>query len=63
MSFAAVITRDDRVLVSFEGRQVVALTGGGARKLIARLERAGDEEATQLVLAKVTGNFKRGTER
>ena len=63
MSFAAVITRDDRVLVSFEGRQVVTLAGGEARKLIARLERAGNEETTQLVLAKATGNFKRGNER
>ena len=63
MSFSAVVTRDDRVLVSWEGHQVVALAGGDARKVIERLERAEDEEAEQMVLAKATGNFKRGNER
>jgi hypothetical protein len=63
MTFTAVITGDERVLVSFDGRQVVALAGGDARKVIERLERAEDEEAEQMVLAKVTGNFKRGNER
>ncbi len=58
MTFTAVITGDQRVLVSFDGRQVVALAGGDARKVIAE-----DEDAEQMVLAKVTGNFKRGNER
>jgi hypothetical protein len=31
--------------------------------VIDRLERAADEEARQMVLAKATGNFKRGNER
>jgi hypothetical protein len=63
MSFSATITRDERVLVSREGRQVVALAAADARKVIDRLERAEDEEAEQMVLAKATGNFKRGNER
>jgi hypothetical protein len=63
VSFSAVITGDDRVLVSHDGRQVVALSGLDARRVIDRLERAGDEEAEQMVLAKATGNFKRGNER
>ena len=63
MTFSATVTRDDRVLVSREGRQVAALTDAAARKVIDRLERAEDEEAEQMVLAKVTGNFKRGNER
>ena len=63
MSFSAVITGDDRVLVSQDGRQVVALSGSDARRVIDRLERAEDEEAEQMVLAKATGNFKRGNER
>ena len=63
MSFTAVVTRDDRVLVSHDGRQVVALTGADARKVIERLEVAENEEAEQMVLAKATGNFKRGNER
>ena len=63
MSFSAVITRDERVLVSHDGRQVVALTGDDARKVIRKLEAAATEDAEQLVLAKATGNFKRGNER
>jgi hypothetical protein len=63
VSFGAVITGDDRVLVSHDGRQVVALSGSNARKVIERLERAENEEAEQMVLAKATGNFKRGNER
>ena len=63
MSFSAVVTRDDRVLVSHDGRQVVALAGDDARKVIRRLEAAVTEDAEQLVLARATGNFKRGNER
>ncbi len=63
MSFTAVVTRDERVLVSHDGRQVVALAGADARKVIERLEVAENEEAEQMVLAKATGNFKRGNER
>ncbi len=63
MSFTAVVTRDERVLVSCDGRQVVALAGADARKVIERLEVAENEEAEQMVLAKATGNFKRGNER
>jgi len=63
MTFSATITRDNRVLVSWEGRQVVALTDAAARNVIDRLERAEDGEAEQMVLARATGNFKRGNER
>ena len=63
MSFSAVITRDERVLVAHDGRQVVALAGEDARKVIRKLESAETEEAEQMVLAKATGNFKRGNER
>ena len=63
MTFTAVVTGDERVLVSFDGRQVVALAGVDARKVIERLERAEGKDAEQMVLAKATGNFKRGNER
>jgi hypothetical protein len=63
MSFNAVVTRDARVLISYDGRQVVALAGVDARQVIERLELAETEDAEQMVLAKATGNFKRGNER
>ena len=63
MSISAVITRAERLFVSHDGRQVVALAGDDARKVIRKLEAAATEDAEQLVLAKATGNFKRGNER
>lgn len=63
MTFSAVVTRDERVLVSCQGRQVAALAGTRARRLLDQLARAQDEDAEQLVLARATGNFKRGNER
>ena len=63
MTFSAVVTRNERVLVSPDGREVVTLSGAEARKVIDRLAQAGSEDAEQLVLAKATGNFKRGNER
>ena len=60
--FSYRITKDRRVLVSYRARQVTVVAGPSAQRLIAALERA-DDEATQHVLARVTGNFKRGNER
>jgi hypothetical protein len=60
--FSALITKDRRVLVSYRGRQVTVVAGRAAGRLIAALETA-DEDATQHLLARVTGNFKRGNER
>jgi hypothetical protein len=41
---------------------VLTLAGGDAKRLATRLEGAGHER-TQLLLARATGNFKRGNER
>jgi hypothetical protein len=60
--FSYRVTKDRRVLVSFRGRQVTVVAGKAAERLIASLEPA-DAEATQQLLARVTGNFKRGNER
>ncbi len=63
MSFTATATKDDRVRVSWQGRVVVTVAGARGRRLAAELERAADEDARQLLLARATGNFKRGNER
>ena len=60
------VIKSGQVLISRGGRQVVTVAGARAARLIAALESAaaaGDEEAAQLALAKVTGNYKRGNER
>ncbi len=55
-------TKDGRVLISRHGRRVVVLAGAKATRFLASAESL-DGEALQLLLARVTGNFKRGNER
>jgi hypothetical protein len=55
-------TKDGQLHVSRGGRVVTTLRGPAAAKLLGRLEHAGDEEAQHL-LARATGNYKRGNER
>lgn len=55
-------TKDGQVLVSRGGRLVTTVRGRSAAALLARLERA-DEHAAQHLLARATGNYKRGNER
>ena len=61
--FSYRVVKDGRVRVAFHGRDVVTVAGADADRLRAQLEQAADEDAVQLLLAKVTGNFKRGNER
>ena len=55
-------TKDGRVLISREGREIATLKGADAEKFRDAAER-GDAEAAQLLMARATGNFKRGNER
>jgi hypothetical protein len=59
--FGVKITRD-KVLVEFRGRLVRTLVGRDADE-VRRAVDAGDEVALQLLVARKTGNFKRGNER
>ena len=56
------VTKDGRVLISWHGRQVVTLSGSRASSFIDAA-RGLDGDGLQLLLARVTGNFKRGNER
>jgi hypothetical protein len=55
-------TKDGQLRVAFHGRHVGTLAGKEAQRLASWLEGANAEK-TQLLLAKATGNFKRGNER
>ena len=55
-------TKDKKVFVSYEGRQVTALSGKKAEDFITKIQFAKGKEA-QLIMAKTTGNFKRGNEK
>ena len=61
--FTALVTKDDRVLVTREGRTVAVLSGTPAEHLARGLSSAADDDARQLLLARATGNYKRGNER
>jgi hypothetical protein len=62
-SFTALVTKDERVLVTREGRTVAVLAGAQAARLAAGLARSANEDARQLLLARATGNYRRGNER
>jgi hypothetical protein len=56
------VTASGQVRISRGGRVVVTVAGRAAGKLAARLATA-DEVATQHLLARATGNYRRGNER
>ena len=56
-------TKDGSVRVTRGGRVVSVIGGGDAQRLLGRLERASGEAERQGLLARATGNYKRGNER
>jgi hypothetical protein len=61
--FTALVTKDDRVLVMREGRTVAVLSGAPVERVARGLSSSADDDARQLLLARATGNYKRGNER
>jgi hypothetical protein len=60
--FSYQVSKDEKVFIAWRGRRVVTLRGRQAarfRHQIAGMDRAG----AQLLMARITGNFKRGNER
>lgn len=55
-------TADGRVMIAWRGRTVTTLKGRAAKNFLVRIAALEDESA-QLLMAKLTGNFKRGNER
>lgn len=62
MDFSYQQTKDGRVRIAWNGRVVVTLSGTKAARFLASADGA-DGDALQLLMARVTGNFKRGNER
>ena len=54
--------KGDKVTIYFHGRPVTQLKGKAAVSFQAKAERA-DADALQHLMARATGNFKRGNER
>lgn len=51
------------IFLEFRGKRVKVLKGEEAEKFLERMHALKDEKEEQFLLAKVTGNFKRGNER
>ena len=56
------IVKDGRILISWRGKQVVTLAGKKADKFRNQIDGL-DDNGAQLLMARMTGNFKRGNER
>ncbi|MDJ0769274.1 MAG: hypothetical protein QNJ12_10790 [Ilumatobacter sp.] len=50
-------------MITHHGRRASVLRGRAAERLLERLGRAADEAQQQHVLARATGNYRRGNER
>jgi len=56
------ITKDKKVFILWHGKQVTTLSGNKAEDFIGDIENMEGKEA-QLIMAKVTGHFKHGSEK
>lgn len=61
-TFAFRVSKDKKVFISYNGKQVMILQGDRAEHFISRINGAEDKEA-QRIMAKATGNFERGNEK
>lgn len=61
--FSYQITKNKSIFLEFRGKRVKVLKGEEAEKFLERMHAVKDEKEEQLLLAKITGNFKRGNER
>ncbi len=55
-------TKSGLVHIAYRGTQVTTLSGKAAQRFLSNVESA-DASTAQLVMAKATGNFKRGNEK
>ena len=60
--FSYKVSKDKKVFLYWQGKLVMTLKEKDSNKFLARIENADAKEA-QLVMAKVTGNFKHGNEK
>ncbi|HEQ3524202.1 TPA: hypothetical protein VGS93_000536 [Bacillus cereus] len=57
------IIKNNMVLIEYYGKQIVVLKGNDAEKFLNKINHTNNDKEKQLIMAKITGNFKRGNER
>ncbi len=55
-------TKNGLVQISYNGKIITTLSGRDSSRFLSKVESM-DSKGAQLVMAKVTGHFKHGTER
>ncbi|MGM7723695.1 hypothetical protein [uncultured Metabacillus sp.] len=60
--FSYRINKNNTVFLDYHGKQVKILKGKEAERFLRKISIAEDEKAIQIIMAKITGNFKRGNE-
>ena len=60
--FSYKTSKDNKVFIFWFGKQVMILKGKDSEKFLSRIIGA-DFQVSQLIMAKITGNFKRGNEK
>ena len=62
--FAYQIMKSGKVAISYKGKQIKIVKDKEAERLIEKIKAVEDNKTeVQLLLAKITGNFKRGNEK
>ncbi len=60
--FSYKTSKDSKVFLFRNGKQIMVLKGKESDRFLAKIEKADAMEA-QLIMAKATGNFKHGNEK
>ncbi|MGD9891931.1 MAG: hypothetical protein AB7R89_31260 [Dehalococcoidia bacterium] len=60
--FSYQVTKEEKVFIAWRGRRIMTLRGAEARRFLDRITPL-DRKHAQLLMARITGNFKRGNER
>lgn len=60
--FSYRVSKDNKVFIFWNGKEVMILKGKESEKFLLKVSKADKIEA-QLIMAKITGNFKRGNEK
>lgn len=63
MMFHYRVTKNNIDSIEYYVKQIIILKGNDAEKFLNKINRASNEKEKQLIMAKITGNFKRGNER
>lgn len=60
--FSYKVLKDNKVFIYWFGKQVTILNGKESERFLVKIQRTEGKEA-QLIMAKITGNFKHGNEK